>query len=877
MSSLPRIEHVQQRSNDFSLVQSLLQPVRGNARKADASRGRKSNRKGGELNKVVAQIRIDEWELANVTPAAQAPTPPPPGSTDGTSGRIRRRKSKVAREEEGEPGEKSEAYQQDEDRENSDDSSMEIVTATSARIVVPLVEIDTIPLAVDTSEHEVFLDGVGSNSGGGGSYVTSNNDDNRRTLRNNCINFRKIPYDQFMSQSSKQKSGDPGNEKKMSVSSPKKILGFYKLLPGKIKLVSKILENHGLKQTKDDVNFVLLWSTQHLKPHFYQSLRVNQKVNLFPLSHECTRKDSLSRNINRMAEMHGKRHFAFMPDCYVWPSEKMMLEEAMNKGSVGPWIVKPAGMCTTFVKSISFILHVTLHTSVSDCEHIGSSQGKGIYIASNIRELPQRRTEREDNWVVERYIQNPLLLDGYKFDLRIYVAVTSFTPLRIYIHKEGLVRLSSEKYSYNKEDYNDRFRHLTNYSVNKANCDSSDVNKDNSDISNDNGSAVDDHDDGIDYCNRGSKTGSRNLKLSFTQLREKFTQMGYNNIVIWEKIHDLIIKTLISVEPKIKGVSKRFIKSGEDACFELFGFDVLLDDELNPYLMEVNFSPSLNTDSKLDFDVKNSVLVDLFNMVKISPYVAAKQGAVSLVKSVYQSSDFLACLRNNSSPRNRQKKFVKQSSSPKKSPASNLERLLNSNVVKERLIAPAKSPTAEGELDSKTNAEDEVTESVDGSDYKEMESFNKLSPTSPPSSDSPVSPTSCLYERRRTTMGSDDNSNTLWTLNKKQRMHIAKLQHEIKRGGSFQCIFPTSSSYKYFSFFEEVSEDLAFICEYLYKVEGNATNRWRLLSNKGEIIKPTSVHTLNSGTEGNVFDASGGKSQRNSKTLTTALPTDFKF
>ena len=61
--------------------------------------------------------------------------------------------------------------------------------------------------------------------------------------------------------------------------------------------------------------------------------------------------------------------------------------------------------------------------------------------------------------MVERYIENPLLLDGYKFDLRIYVAVTSFTPLRIFVHEEGLVRLSSEKYSYSKEDYNDKFRH----------------------------------------------------------------------------------------------------------------------------------------------------------------------------------------------------------------------------------------------------------------------------------------------------------------------------------------------------------------------------------------------------------------------------------
>ena len=58
-----------------------------------------------------------------------------------------------------------------------------------------------------------------------------------------------------------------------------------------------------------------------------------------------------------------------------------------------------------------------------------------------------------------------MLIDGYKFDLRIYVALTSINPLRLYVYDEGLVRFASEKYD--TSDLKNIFSHLTNYSINK--------------------------------------------------------------------------------------------------------------------------------------------------------------------------------------------------------------------------------------------------------------------------------------------------------------------------------------------------------------------------------------------------------------------------
>ena len=88
-------------------------------------------------------------------------------------------------------------------------------------------------------------------------------------------------------------------------------------------------------------------------------------------------------------------------------------------------------------------------------------------MAKQISEVPQGTNE---SCIVSRYIDNPLLVFGHKFDLRLYVVVTCFDPLRVYIFREGLVRFASEKY--NTADLGSeeaKFSHLTNYSINKKN------------------------------------------------------------------------------------------------------------------------------------------------------------------------------------------------------------------------------------------------------------------------------------------------------------------------------------------------------------------------------------------------------------------------
>lgn len=64
---------------------------------------------------------------------------------------------------------------------------------------------------------------------------------------------------------------------------------------------------------------------------------------------------------------------------------------------------------------------------------------------------------------------NPHLINGLKYDLRVYVLVTSFNPLTIYIYNDGLVRFATEKYNLDPSNINQKFVHLTNFSINKKN------------------------------------------------------------------------------------------------------------------------------------------------------------------------------------------------------------------------------------------------------------------------------------------------------------------------------------------------------------------------------------------------------------------------
>jgi len=119
----------------------------------------------------------------------------------------------------------------------------------------------------------------------------------------------------------------------------------------------------------------------------------------------------------------------------------------------------------------------------------------------------------------------------------------------------------------------------------------------------------------------GNEEGEQNnaSKWNLAQLCNYFEKVGINYQTVMYRIKDVIIKTLQSVEPHITSTCQRCTKY-RNVCFELYGFDILLDHKLKPWLLEVNISPSLSSSSPLDKKIKTMVICDTLNLVGVYPY-----------------------------------------------------------------------------------------------------------------------------------------------------------------------------------------------------------------------------------------------------------------
>ncbi|XP_073436866.1 probable tubulin polyglutamylase TTLL9 isoform X5 [Dendrobates tinctorius] len=291
---------------------------------------------------------------------------------------------------------------------------------------------------------------------------------------------------------------------------------------------------------------------------------------------ELTRKNFMVKNLKRYRKQLDRESGRlealkcdFFPKTFELPAEYHLFVEEFRRNPGITWIMKP----------------------------VAKSQGKGIFLFRKLKDIidwrkdGSRSDEQKDelpveNYVAQRYIENPYLIGGRKFDLRVYVLVTSYIPLRAWLYRDGFARFSNTRFTLSSID--DQYIHLTNVAIQKT---------------------------APDY------DPEKGCKWMIQQLRQYLTAKHGPTVVetLFQNMDNIFIKSLQSVQKII---------INDKHCFELYGYDILLDEDLKPWLLEVNASPSLTASSQEDYDLKCRLLEDTLHVVDMEGRLTGKEKRV---------------------------------------------------------------------------------------------------------------------------------------------------------------------------------------------------------------------------------------------------------
>ena len=286
-----------------------------------------------------------------------------------------------------------------------------------------------------------------------------------------------------------------------------------------------------IRHSGDGDDWHLYWaSVQTVKGIFNPEsgfrLADNQLINHFPNHYELTRKDLMVKNIKRyrkdVEKESGHKITNFVPTTYVLPADYSLFLEEFRRNVHAMWIMKPTS----------------------------KAQGKGIFLVNKLSQIKKFANTRwasnsgsVQSYVISRYIESPLLVGGKKFDLRLYVLVTSYRPLKAFMFRRGFARFCNAKYTTDVADLDNQFVHLTNVAIQKHN---------------------------EDYNEKhGGKWSLDNLKLFLC------SQYGMDATTgLFAAMVDIVVHSLRSVQN---------VMINDKHCFECYGYDLLIDDNLKPW------------------------------------------------------------------------------------------------------------------------------------------------------------------------------------------------------------------------------------------------------------------------------------------------------
>jgi len=181
-----------------------------------------------------------------------------------------------------------------------------------------------------------------------------------------------------------------------------------------------------------------------------------------------------------------------------------------------------------------------------------------------------------------------MIVHGRKFDIRQWVLVTCWNPLTIWFWNKPYIRFPAAEYDPN--NLNDRFVHLTNNSVAK-------------------------------YAKGYAEMGTGNMwdiETFAEYLKEEYGEDKWNN-GLRKSMQDVVKYTLEAVQDMFDE------NNTKGTCTELYGFDIMLDDKCNPWLLEVNASPTMESSTAITERLCQNVMEDTIKVIVDYHYASKKK------------------------------------------------------------------------------------------------------------------------------------------------------------------------------------------------------------------------------------------------------------
>ena len=318
------------------------------------------------------------------------------------------------------------------------------------------------------------------------------------------------------------------------------IVGSF-IYPSDFRMAAEVLLNAFLMSNITRVYNInhgnLLWFNPGYNNLHPFKLSYYEKYNHFFRTFDFTRKDFLYINYKKF-EREFPKDYNYMSETYSNYFDKYIVEKFKNYtlSKDNLWLIKPPS----------------------------NARGEGIRLFLNYSDIKQNEINEV---VLSKYISNPHLIYGKKYDLRIYLLITGQSPLKIYIYNYGIVRRASNKYNLDLNNLKNQYIHLTNVAINEKSKKTNikEENKEDSNI------------------------------WDFDQYKKYLKNEGKDFDYIFNQIKDIAIKSLITVnrnQNHIREDMKQY-KLNSQNFFELTGIDILIDENMKAWLLEFNLSPSL--------------------------------------------------------------------------------------------------------------------------------------------------------------------------------------------------------------------------------------------------------------------------------------------